>query len=177
MTDLRALLAPIKARLAAATELGAWEVRGKDVVIYDKHGYGAHRIVAWVDHPEYTEPIANAPTDLARLLAAIEAVAGLHAREVIATHEGYGEEAWCPYCCDHWPCETVAALAAALEPNVPLADHYECIAYADDIAEGQDWEVPEDYRRHYCAEDGEDWPCQTVAAALGSDTTHQEGTQ
>lgn len=46
-----------------------------------------------------------------------------------------------------------------------LADHYEEIAYADDIPEGQDEEVPEDYERHYCNEDGEDWPCATIRAA------------
>lgn len=56
--------------------------------------------------------------------------------------------------------ETSRAEAAA-----GLADHFEEIAYADDIPEGQDWEVPEDYERHYCNEDGEDWPCRAVLAA------------
>jgi hypothetical protein len=40
--------------------------------------------------------------------------------------------------------------------------HYEEVAYADDIAEGSEDLIPEDYERHYCAEDGEDWPCTTV---------------
>jgi len=86
MTDLRALLAPIRERLAAATKLGEWEVRGKDVVIYDPNGYGAHRIVAWVDHAEYTEPIANAPTDLTRLLATVEEVLGISEIKMTRKH-------------------------------------------------------------------------------------------
>lgn len=28
-----------------------------------------------------------------------------HIREVIAIHEGYGVEAWCPTCRVHWPRE------------------------------------------------------------------------
>lgn len=39
------------------------------------------------------------PTDL------IRAVDERHVREVIAVHEGYGEEAWCLSCKEHWPCE------------------------------------------------------------------------
>lgn len=66
-----------------------------------------------------TEFIAHAPTDQAKLIAAIEAVGSIH---------------------------------------------FEAVAYADDIAEGGDVEIPEDYERHYCEEDGEDWPCRTVAA-------------
>lgn len=42
--------------------------------------------------------------------------------------------------------------------------HYEGIAYADDVPEGNDEPVPEDYRRHYCHQDGETWPCEVVAA-------------
>lgn len=42
------------------------------------------------------------------------------------------------------------------------AEHYECIAYADDVAEGNDEPVPEDYERRYCDYDGETWPCETV---------------
>lgn len=42
--------------------------------------------------------------------APLEAVRGLHTREVIAVHEGHGEEAWCPICKEHWPCPTIKAL-------------------------------------------------------------------
>jgi hypothetical protein len=45
-----------------------------------------------------------------------------------------------------------------------LALHYEGIAYADDVPEGGNEPVPEDYERHYCHQDGETWPCPTVAA-------------
>lgn len=51
------------------------------------------------------------------------------------------------------------------------ATHYEGIAYADDIPEGGDEEVPEDYERHYCNEDGEDWPCATIAALTATEPT------
>jgi hypothetical protein len=42
--------------------------------------------------------------------------------------------------------------------------HYEGIAYADDVAEGSDETIPDDYEHHFCQEDGEDWPCTTMAA-------------
>lgn len=50
-------------------------------------------------------------------------------------------------------------------PEKPNArdQHVEAVAFADDIAEGGD-PVPEDYERHYCEEDGQDWPCAVVRA-------------
>lgn len=42
--------------------------------------------------------------------AAVAAVRELHCREVIAVHEGHGEEAMCPRCQTHWPCKTIRAL-------------------------------------------------------------------
>ena len=42
--------------------------------------------------------------------------------------------------------------------------HFEGIAYADDVAEGCDEPVPDDYEHHFCQEDGEDWPCATTRA-------------
>lgn len=55
-------------------------------------------------------------------------------------------------------------IAGLLDP----AGHIEEVAYADDIAEGGE-EVPEDYERHYCDMDGEDWPCAfTRAITLAS---------
>jgi hypothetical protein len=52
--------------------------------------------------------------------------------------------------------------AAALERVKEV--HFEGVAYADDIPEGGDEEVPEDFERHFCQEDGEDWPCTTASA-------------
>jgi hypothetical protein len=48
------------------------------------------------------------------------------------------------------------------EIQARLDAHYEDVAYADDIAEGSDDLIPKDYERHYCAEDGKDWPCPDV---------------
>ncbi|MCP1414386.1 hypothetical protein [Paenarthrobacter sp. A20] len=87
MTDLRALLAPIRARLAAATP-GPWHMRecspyterGRlEVNIWDETRN--IMITNWCDDDEIHRPnaalIANAPTDIARLLTAIEAVTEL----------------------------------------------------------------------------------------------------
>jgi hypothetical protein len=43
--------------------------------------------------------------------------------------------------------------------------HHEDVAYADDMDEASD--VPDDYERHFCHEDGEDWPCATIRALEG----------
>lgn len=48
-----------------------------------------------------------------------------------------------------------------------IAAHTEAIAHADDYY-GPD-ELPEDYERHYCEEDGLDWPCRTVLIAQRDD--------
>lgn len=49
----------------------------------------------------------------ARAVDAVERVLALHDREVIAVHEGHGEEAWCPECRVHWPCPTAKAVEGA----------------------------------------------------------------
>lgn len=49
-----------------------------------------------------------------------------------------------------------------------LEAHYEGVEYGDDIPEGEMEAVPEDYERHYCHEDGEDWPCAAFIAAAPS---------
>ena len=54
--------------------------------------------------------LAAAPSTVEQLLAIAYRVQALHPREVIAVHEGYGEEAWCPTCKVHWPCETSVAI-------------------------------------------------------------------
>lgn len=76
--SIKEALAPIRVRRTAATELGEWEVRGKDVVIYAPSGFGTYRVVAWVDHAEYSAPIAHAPADIARLIKAVDAMTALH---------------------------------------------------------------------------------------------------
>ena len=49
-----------------------------------------------------------------------------------------------------------------------LGEHVEGVMYADDIPEGTDYlpgttdPIPDDYERHFCQEDGEDWPCSTA---------------
>jgi len=119
-------LAAIEARAEAATD-GPWETHDGDVVqSYEiavktgEHSYEREGIIPG----EYVrendaEFIARARTDIPTLLAmvreqraAIERVKALHVREVLAVHEGYGEEAWCPNCRVHWPCEDYAALTA-----------------------------------------------------------------
>lgn len=40
----------------------------------------------------------------------LEAVVTEHVREVIAVHQEYGEEAWCPACLEHWPCRAVEVI-------------------------------------------------------------------
>lgn len=52
--------------------------------------------------------------DSTALVAEVERLRGrieaLHPREVIAAHEGYEEEAWCPECRFRYPCQTIRAL-------------------------------------------------------------------
>ncbi len=58
-------------------------------------------------------------TDLTKELAAIQE---RHPREVIAVHESHGEEAWCPRCQEHWPCDAARearALQAVVEVHRP----------------------------------------------------------
>lgn len=54
---------------------------------------------------------AEARSDVPDMAEALIRVLDLHPREVIAVHEGYGEEAWCPCCREHYPCLTVRAIA------------------------------------------------------------------
>jgi len=143
MTDLRALLAPIRERLAAATP-GPWHwdedhwlegvsggyVLSNDVVL-DKN-----RVEPVSVAPDNAILIANAPTDLTRLLAAIEAVTAL-------------ADAW-------------QARGEHLRKSAESAP--------EDVQEALD-------------DQGGDmiWHAGLIsaalAAALGSDTTNQEGTQ
>ena len=130
-STIPALLAPIRELETAATQ-GPWRTwndndgaRGSAVETawaHDADGADTELITDWCS-PEDAAFIAQARTDVPRLLAAIEAVAG---------------------------------------------PHYECVAYADDIPEGGNDDVPEDYERSYCNEDGHDWPCPTIAAVVAA---------
>lgn len=133
MTDLRALLAPIRARLAAATP-GPWSVEHDNADDWEmgiSDGDYPCCIVGplnvslspsdaekpwWKDSRnkvsevsemsnEDAEFIANAPTDLTRLLAAIEAVVDLSERTLNAPIE---------YSAGYLAKDIQAALAAAL---------------------------------------------------------------
>jgi len=122
------VLDQIQRRADAATE-GPWEAA--DSTKIDEDGAPIHcEVNVWSGAGDYistvpegfdgnAEFIAHARTDIPALLAmvreqraVIERAKALHIREVIAVHEGYGEEAWCPNCRVHWPCEDYAALTA-----------------------------------------------------------------
>lgn len=53
--------------------------------------------------------------------------------------------------------DRVTPIIVANERSLLEEAHVECVMYADDVADGVD--VPDDYERHYCETDGEDWPC------------------
>lgn len=159
MTDLRALLAPIHARLASATP-GPWEARDMPMpgatidewfvreIVHPNPGFhpfnvlkvrgasNAARECCWPPNISDAKLIANAPTDLARLLAAIEAVTEL-------------ADAW-------------QARGEHLRKSAESA--------------------PEDVQEVLDDQGGDMiWHAGLIrtalAAALGSDTTNQEGTQ
>ena len=105
-------LDPIKARATAATG-GPWGV--EDARVFGDDGRTQVCTLsgtrAWLPDAEF---IAHARQDIPALLAEVERIRGrieaLHPREVIAAHEGYEEEAWCPECRFHYPCQTIRAL-------------------------------------------------------------------
>ena len=65
--------------------------------------------------------------------------------------------------------------APAPAPSAATARHERAVAYADDVAEGGA-PVPDDYERHYCTEDGEDWPCGAARAAPQTPTDRRSTT-
>lgn len=103
----------MKSRLEAATP-GPW-FQGRDsnrwenaTEVYSEREVSAtsRDICTSVALPEDAELIAHAPTDTARLLAAVKAVVALHECDV-----DFGK---CTDCYDEWPCCTVSAVEAAL---------------------------------------------------------------
>lgn len=91
----------------------------------------------------------------------IRAVDERHVREVIAVHEG-GEEAWCPVCSEHWPCEVRRvrdALEAQQEAYKRLND-----ASNDVIRMMADkWQETEDERDEY--REGINWGTSCLSCA------------
>ena len=112
-TGIPALLEPIQERLDAATP-GPWQIEYLDEGIAEIATPDGGHIAIADGRQADAEFIAASPTDTARLLAAVKAVTKLHRREVIAVHEGHGEEATCTECGHYWPCPTVSAVEAAL---------------------------------------------------------------
>lgn len=110
-------LEEIKARLEAATP-GPWSVslnnkRTANLLLIHS-GTELEDRLGKIYEDDDAFFIAHAPTDQARLIAALEAVALEHAEEVLAVHEGYGKESWCPRCREHYPCPTITAITEAL---------------------------------------------------------------
>ena len=66
--------------------------------------------------------------------------------------------------------------APAPAPSAATARHERAVAYADDVAEGGA-PVPDDYERHYCTDDGEDWPCGAARAARVPETAVEAGAE
>jgi len=129
---IAALLEPIQNRLNAATP-GPWFREYGDVITNEpdprdvEEGYDdprSLRIARAAPHLAKREPqgirnadfIANAPTDQARLLAAVQAVIALHKPERLDGRPIRG----CRVCDweqpgnEGWPCATVSAVVAAL---------------------------------------------------------------
>lgn len=121
------LLQPLKDRLAAATDAAPipWQAVGTGIRGGD-HWYvcAEDQSIASIacndgDNEEHREPLARfftaAPTDQAKLIAAIEAVVALH-----KPGGGYfASDVACHYCSNSigyvlYPCSTVAALVQAL---------------------------------------------------------------
>lgn len=111
----REVLDGIKARLAEVTNLGQWETtRVNDVVIYAPSGFGAYKLITHSVAKADAEFIAAAPSDVARLAAAVEAVLALH-----YTGNIHGT-VYCKECSkSHWivpaPCPTVTAIENAFK--------------------------------------------------------------
>lgn len=111
----------IKTRAEAATK-GPWAYDGsyvETVAPFDLHRFDAmSETVARIDLlDEDGEFIAAARTDIPALIAEVERLRGivdrvreLHPYEVIELHESHGEEAWCPECQFHYPCQTIRAM-------------------------------------------------------------------
>lgn len=119
--SLAALLEPIQGRLDAITP-GPWECDGfagegvVDLSIFKGSNQGP-TIVEGISRHEDAEFFMNAPTDTARLLAAVKAVTDLHERRAGEYRDMHGQ-CWigdyCVECRDEWPCPTAVEIEAVL---------------------------------------------------------------
>ena len=120
-----ALLEPIQNRLNAATP-GPWEDRVDDLtedlnVWHDQEHVSFVAFCGDKNQPRAqadAEFIANAPTDQACLLAALQAVTALHEHRTGEYRDMHGQ-CWigdyCVECRDEWPCPTVVEVVSALD--------------------------------------------------------------
>lgn len=110
-------LAPIKARLEAVRAGDEWEPynRGIGYEIH-LHGIPVNDNLRETFNKADAVFIANAPTDITRLLAAIEAVEKLHVPVQVSFADNSLDYYECRHCDsgDEYPCPTVAALSEAL---------------------------------------------------------------
>jgi len=112
-TPTAALLQPLKDRLAAATP-GPWEWDDKVRRSLWRQGESTPVLgCSALLHPGKSDAalIAHAPTDQAKLIAAIEKVAELHHEDLFRGHLSNG----CKVCGHDWPCATYTALTQALK--------------------------------------------------------------
>lgn len=87
------------------------------LAVRDKFTNAGPNIVGYGDIIHGLNDVVLRVPQVRALSKALRAVLAIHPREVIAVHEGYGEEAWCPRCQEHYPCPTVQAIQAALAVN------------------------------------------------------------
>lgn len=107
MTEtIKTLLQPIQRRLEPALFHAPYIVDGRRVVQANNHPKLGPYMLSDNSMPVIAEFIANAPTDQARLLAAVQAVVAMHGQDT------YGP-AFCK-CGERWPCSTTETIESAL---------------------------------------------------------------
>lgn len=123
MTEtIKTLLQPIQERLKFALVHAPYKADGVKVMQANNHPSIRPFILAYATAPVIADFIANAPTDQARLLAAVQAVTALHKPR---RHDPVMDGVWhgqsdagqydlCAHDRQRFPCATVAAIESAL---------------------------------------------------------------